>query len=177
MSNVLLPPNATTGERALEQATARVGDVPVLVRAMHNPDTIPASLLPWMAWAFSVDEWSTDWSVAQKRGAIKAAYNVQRHKGTVGAVRSALSALGIGVQIIEWFADDPVAAPYTFRIAVVIDQEGATQQQLVPILRVVTAAKNLRSHLTGVGIEVNSQGRQVVASATVSGNNITVMPE
>lgn len=176
MSDVLLPPNATAGERALEQATARVGDVPVLARTMHNPDTIPAALLPWLAWAFSVDEWSPDWTEAQKRAAIKAAYDVQRHKGTIGAVRSALDALGLGMQIVEWFDDVPVADPYTFRVSVTADQTDLTLAALTKAIAVVESTKNLRSHLSEVTVDLHSQAGPRFAAAFGAGHEITILP-
>jgi P2-related tail formation protein len=50
----LLPPNVSGLERALEQASARVGDIPVPIDPLWNPATCPARLLPWLAWALSV---------------------------------------------------------------------------------------------------------------------------
>ena len=50
--NSLLPRNATGAERAIEGATARVGAVPTPFRDLWNPDTCPAALLPWLAWAY-----------------------------------------------------------------------------------------------------------------------------
>ena len=52
----LLPHNASPQERAIEAATARLADVPVPLRDLWNPETCPAELLPWLAWAFGVDE-------------------------------------------------------------------------------------------------------------------------
>ena len=46
----LLPPNASALERKLEQATLRLGTLPVPLRELWNPDTCPAHLLPWLAW-------------------------------------------------------------------------------------------------------------------------------
>ncbi|MDT9105875.1 phage tail protein I, partial [Escherichia coli] len=118
----LLPNNATPLEAALAEAIARISDVPTPARDVWNPDTCQANLLPWLAWAFSVDEWDADWSEAQKRAAIKAAVPVQRYKGTIGAVREALAALGFGVQVQEWFNQLPAGAPYTYRLLLTADQ-------------------------------------------------------
>lgn len=97
MSNTsLLPYNATAQERALDLATSRVGDVPVLVREMWNPDTCPAGLLAFMAWAFSVDEWDDNWSDEAKRATIREAVLVQSRKGSVWSVRKALANAGYG---------------------------------------------------------------------------------
>jgi phage tail P2-like protein len=101
MSDTLLPPNATTAERALEGTTSRVSDVPLLVRESWNPDTCPVALLPWLAWAYSVDEWDPDWPEATKREVIRVAYSQHRVKGTIGSVKRALSAAGLGEVTIE----------------------------------------------------------------------------
>lgn len=171
----LLPCNATPQERALSEAIARLSDVPVLVREQWNPDTCPAALLPWLAWAMSVDVWDPAWTDAQKRGAIQASFAVHQRKGTIGAVRSALNALGLDIRMTEWFQDSPPAAPYTFRLSVVIDQSGVTQAQLIPVISVVESTKNLRSHLSEIAVEVTTRAASpVVGGTTVSGNNITV---
>jgi phage tail P2-like protein len=101
MSN-LLPPNANVHEHAIDDALARVGTVPVDVVKTWNSETCPAALLPWLAWALSIDEWDAAWSVAQQRAMIAASYELHSHKGTPYSIRRALMALGYdNVQIIE----------------------------------------------------------------------------
>lgn len=92
----LLPINATTFEQALEAATARIGDVPIPIRDIWDPDTCPAHMLPWLAWAFGIDEWDSNWSAEAKRETIRTAVLVQRRKGTVWAIKRAISAAGYG---------------------------------------------------------------------------------
>jgi phage tail P2-like protein len=96
MSDDLLPPNATKAERALSGTTSRISDVQILLRESWNPATCPVTLLPWLAWAYSVDEWDPNWSESEKRAVVEAAYNVQRVKGTIGSMRRALTAAGLG---------------------------------------------------------------------------------
>lgn len=101
MSN-LLPPNANSQELALDDATARIGAVPVEIVKLWNAQTCPNELLPWLAWALSLDEWDETWSEAQRRAMIAASYEVHSHKGTPFSIRTALMALGYdNVQIIE----------------------------------------------------------------------------
>jgi phage tail P2-like protein len=101
MSNgTLLPPNATPQEIALDGATARLSDVPVSLRDIWNPDTCPVALLPWLAWAFNVDEWSASWSEESQRATIREAFTVQRKKGTIASVRRALVNAGYGTATI-----------------------------------------------------------------------------
>ena len=177
MSNDLLPCNATPQERALSEAIARLSGVPVTIREVWSPDNCPADLLPWLAWGMSVDEWDSTWTDTQKRGAIRASFYVHQRKGTIGSVRAALNALGLNLEIVEWFNDAPAAAPYTFRITIGVDQDSVSQQQLLPILSIVDSTKNLRSHLAQVAVNAASKSRVNISAVTVSGNNISVMPE
>lgn len=99
----ILPPNSTPLERALEATfAARLDALPLPVGHMMNPATCPAAFLPWLAWALSVDDWSSDWTEETQRAAIKASVGVHRRKGTVGALKAAIAAAGYGdVEVIE----------------------------------------------------------------------------
>ncbi|MFG8561775.1 phage tail protein I, partial [Pseudomonas aeruginosa] len=57
----LLPRNASELERLAAQALAEIQRVPIPLRTLCNPDTCPTNLLPYLAWAFSVDRWSSTW--------------------------------------------------------------------------------------------------------------------
>lgn len=114
MADSLLPPNATAEERSLETATARIGDVPVPIDTLWNPAACPVSHLPWLAWALSVDTWNPDWPEATKRRVIAASVEIHRKKGTVGAVKGALAALGAPPEVVEWWQVVPETEPGTF---------------------------------------------------------------
>ena len=83
-------------ERALEGAAARIGAVPVRLRDVWNPDTCPNEMLPWLAWAFGVDEWNAEWSDDAKRETIRTAVMIQRRKGSIWSIKRAISAAGYG---------------------------------------------------------------------------------
>lgn len=173
----LLPPNALPSERALALATARVGDVPVPIGTLHNPATCPAALLPWLAWAESVDEWDPAWSEAQKRVVIAASRMVHEKKGTIGAIRLAIESLGSNIAIEEWFEQDPPGDPYTFRVTLTVDQEAsATEAALDRIERVVLSTKNLRSHAEILPI-LTRGGTAYAAAAVVGTDTITLAAE
>lgn len=104
MSN-LLPPNANLHEHAIDDALARLGTVPVDIVKTWNAQTCPDELLPWLAWALSIDEWDAAWTVAQQRAMIAASYEIHSHKGTPFAIKRALAALGydnISIKEGEW---------------------------------------------------------------------------
>ncbi|TRD18396.1 phage tail protein I [Palleronia caenipelagi] len=96
----ILPPNHSPLEAALEGAVARTRpDLGPVARLMH-PDACPAPLLPWLAWALSVDIWDRDWPEATQRAAVAASLAIHRRKGTVASVRAAIAAFGYGTAVI-----------------------------------------------------------------------------
>ncbi|ADE87923.1 tail protein [Escherichia phage vB_EcoM_ECO1230-10] len=163
----LLPSNATAQERALAGTVARISDVPVVVREVWNPDTCPVSVLPWLAWAFSVDDWDTNWTEQQKRDTIKQSIVSQRIKGTIGAVKRQLAALGLDIRIVEWFRMATTGAPYTFEVYITIDQTSATQADLNRIKQIIDTNKNLRSHMVKTSLTVKSTA--VVRTGIIAG--------
>ena len=97
----LLPPNSTKLERALEQVAAKALDLPVIIKQLHNPDTCPTALLPWLAWSLSVDEWDNDWSEEHQRQTIRDSRQIHREKGTRASIRRILASVGFGNITIE----------------------------------------------------------------------------
>ena len=174
----LLPFNAFPAERALALATARLGEVPMPIATLHDPETCPSALLPWLAWAESVDEWDPAWSEAQKRAVIAASREVHERKGTAGALKLAIAALGLDLTIEEWFEFDPVGDPYTFRATLVVDQEPiATPAAFARIERVAISTKNLRSHISALNVLGLTAGTALAGAVVCSGDTITLAAE
>lgn len=173
----LLPPNASPLERALEAvAGARIEAVEVeRLRALWTPADCPAPLLPWLAWALSVDEWDADWSEATQRAVIAASVEVHRRKGTLGAVRRALAATGYRTQISEWWQQLPVGVPHTFRIDVEIDDRGIDDVTLTALARQLDATKPVRSHYT-LRMHGTTRSRTYRALAALSGELTAIQP-
>ncbi len=178
MSDVasILPPNATTGERLLEQVTARVGAVDVPIDTLWDPTACPADLLPWLAWSVGVEVWSSEWPEAQKRAAIAAAPYVKRHKGTRAALDRALGVLGYGCTVTEWFEATPPAAPFTFEVSIDVSTAGATEDEQDQILAAVASAKNLRSHLSALLLSSTMVSDGYTAAATFAGDTFVLGP-
>ena len=170
----LLPPNATPAERALSEAMARIADVPVVVKQVWNADTAPSDVLPWLAWAFSVDDWDVNWTDQQKRNVIKKSILSQRIKGTIGSVRQQLSALGVEVEIIEWFNQVPQGAPYTFAMTITTSQHPLYKSGIENIFEIVETNKNLRSHLTSTTVVARSESEVFTAVVASIGNEISL---
>lgn len=168
----LLPPSVTSQERALAETAARASSLPLPARNLWDPDTCPIELLPWLAWAFSLDDWDVTWTEAQQRAAVKASYGVHRHKGTIGSVKDALNALGLEVQVQEWFNQMPAGAPYTYKLLLEVNQYGVSLADLNNVMKVVENAKNLRSHMTTLDLTVASHSTVYVAAVALSGNDM-----
>jgi phage tail P2-like protein len=148
MSN-LLPPNATPQEHALDDATARIGAVPTPIRELWNPDTCPADLLPWLAWALSLDSWQPYWPEAVKRQRIRNAVEIARRKGTAKSVRDVVASFGGAMSLKEWWQNDPPSTPHTFEILLTLGGSvPATQEFQDDVIDEVTRTKPVRSHFT-----------------------------
>lgn len=83
----LLPRNASPLERALSAATERLDQIPVPIDTLWNPERCPAHLLPWLAWALSVDIWNDAWSEAKKRYVCAQSFTLHKLKGTLEGIR------------------------------------------------------------------------------------------
>jgi len=174
MSDDLLPYNATEAERALANTTARISDVPVVVREVWNPDTCPSNVLPWLAWAFSVDDWDTNWTDAQKRNVIKQSVYSQRIKGTIGAVTRQLAALGYDIQILEWWQKETEGQPYTFDVFITSSQYPLTAKDYSKVQEVINTNKNLRSHMGNVQLIVRSTDKTTAGIVCGTGNEVNL---
>ncbi|MDH5179769.1 MAG: phage tail protein I [Gammaproteobacteria bacterium] len=167
-SSILLPVNATKLERNLVDTTDRMSKVPVPLDTLWNPDTCPDVLLPWLAWAMSVDEWDETWSITDKRAVIKNSINVHRRKGTIGALKDALAALKMDLEVIEWFQEIPPADAYTFAVNVYLNSRTMALEDQLKIFKIVSAYKNARSQLSFLHIHQNLVEPVPVLCAVVS---------
>lgn len=147
----LLPPSAAPGTRALAGALARISDVPVPLRQLWNPYTCPLALLPWLAWALSIDAWKSYWPESVKRERVAQAIAIQRHKGTAESVRAVVQSFGGAVQLREWWQQSPAGTPHTFELWLTLTGAGgttATADYVDDVIAEVTRTKPVRSHFT-----------------------------
>ncbi len=141
----LLPLNATKAEKDISASVARISSIPVPVRDMWNPATCPANLLPWLAWALSVDNWDASWSDTTKRSVIAASISVHYKKGTVGAVKDAIEAAGYQNVAI----DESVGTWAEFSVSPEVSEEFSKIGLLV---RMINSNKPARSQLQTINI-------------------------
>lgn len=170
----LLPPNATPLERALATACA-MPHSPEEIRKLWNHRTCPLRLLPWLAWAWSVDEWDPAWTEAQQRAMVGASIQLHKKKGTVWAVREALLRSGLeGVRVVEKPAD---AAHWShFDVNVSIVDRPLTQAAIQRAHALIEENKAQRSVLRTLRTSMQSRGAMYYAMHMVTGAITTVYP-
>ncbi|WCE09483.1 phage tail protein I [Pseudomonas sp. JBR1] len=170
----LLPPNSTRLERLAAEALASIGDVPVPLRDLGDPDRCPVALLPYLAWARSVDRWDSSWSEATKRQVIKSAYFVHAHKGTIGALRRVVEPLGYLIRVREWWQENPTGTPGTFRLDIGVLDTGITESMYDALSLLIDDAKPVSRHLLGLAISLEARGPVGPRLAAYEGEILTV---
>ncbi|EPJ83235.1 MULTISPECIES: phage tail protein I [unclassified Pseudomonas] len=172
----LLPGNATELERLAAQALAQIERVPVPLRDLWNPDACPVALLPYLAWAFSVDRWSQAWPESAKRNAIEAAYFIHSRKGTIGALRRVVEPLGYLIEVREWWEELPLGVPGTFRLLIGVLETGITEAMYQELSWLIDDAKPLSRHLIELAISLESKLTAYIGVAVVDGDELDVYP-
>jgi len=175
----ILPPNATPLLRDFESATG--SRLAILsdnqLRWLNNPDLCPVHILPWLAWAVSVDVWNDDWSDEQKRMTIRQAIQIHRQTGTLGALRRALSAFTYAnIDIKEWF--ETGGDPFTFSAVIEFIADGASVGYIQDIYETIMRTKNLRSWLKSITAQIETKNALPnIACAFAFNETITVYPK
>lgn len=173
MTNSLLPPSTTPLERDVEQATDRTVEVPF--DALWDADRIPAHLLPWLAWALGVRQWSDAWSEQRKRDEVAAALTIRRHAGTLGALRQVINTQGVdGADIAEWF--DYEGQPGHFRLELDLDGIGISKSGYDELITGLTRAKRLSAHFDATKILSTTRGQVRLGVGRHASGNLTLQP-
>lgn len=175
----ILPSNASAVERAIDRVFAdHLESVPVdRIFNQWDPHKCPLSLLGWLAWAVSVDDWNNDWPEDVKRNVIANTIDAHRIKGTESGLNAALSALALPTRIREWTEDPQTRVPHTFAMEVELAERGVNVKDLNEIVRVATNAKNARSQFSGVTLISRRISHLFFAAAARITTRITIAPK
>jgi phage tail P2-like protein len=176
MNKHLLPGNASRLERAAAEALAEIQRVPVLLRQLWNPYTCEARLLPYLAWAFSVDRWDPAWSTEAKRDVIATSFYVHRKKGTIAALRRVVEPLGYLLEVNEWWQAAPEGEPGTFALRIGVLNTGITDAMYEELTRLIDDAKPLTRHITGLDLLGETRGKINIGCTVYDGHETTVYP-
>ncbi|MGP6380544.1 phage tail protein I [Yersinia bercovieri] len=155
-------------------AQARLGEVPVPLRQLWSADLCPLPLLPYLAWAWSVDRWDESWPEATKRAVVKSSAYLHKRKGTIGALRRVVEPLGYLIRVIEWWKTNET--PGTFRLDVGVLETGITNEMYFELERLIDGAKPCSRHLVGLSINLDVSGAIPVSVASYDGDELTVYP-
>ena len=174
MSDRLLPVGSSVLEVAAAEACKKIEEIPVPLRRLWNAKTCPLALLPYLAWAWSVDRWDQGWSESTKRSVVAASEYVHRHKGTIGSLRRVVEPLGYLIRIVEWWQTND--EPGTFRLDVGVLDTGITEEMYNELERLIADAKPCSRHLIGLSINLDTSGAIPVTAACYTGDELTVYP-
>lgn len=181
----LLPPNTTPLERALAESLGSIGDLPTPLRTLWDPQTIPAELLPYLAWALSVEEeWEFATTEQEQRDLVASSVALHRYKGTPYAVRQGLRSAGFleaeiheGQAVLRHDAsfrrnalEDYNAGRRWALFSITLDlgnSKGFSGDTAARARRAIDTWKNARSHLHRIELRVSlNTHRNTVAEAT-----------
>lgn len=174
MNNTLLPPSASAWMRSAEAATAKLSGITVAIRTLWTPTACPVDLLPYLAWALSVDRWDKNWPAEKKIVAIQQSYWLHRRKGTRAAVRRVIEDMGFSALFAEWF--DVGDEPGTFRLEVDVNEVGLTPKTLDELNRLIGDAKPVSRHLAELKISTSSTAVAWSGLVITDGETINVYP-
>ncbi|EHW2951315.1 TPA: phage tail protein I [Escherichia coli] len=171
----LLPPSASDFMRCVERGTARLSALPVSLNQLWDPDTCPVALLPYLAWALSVDRWDRDWTEETKRQVIRDARAIHRHKGTISAIRRVVEPFGYVINVTEWWETGDT--PGTFRLDIGVLDVGITEEMYSEMERLIADARPVSRHLVGLNIMQDIQGYLYTGGVVYDGDVITIYPQ
>lgn len=176
MSKSLLPSGSTPLERAAVEAMAEAMALGVPLRDLWSPERCPLPLLPYLAWALSVDRWDQSWPEKTKRSVIKASFFVHKRKGTIKAVRRVVEPLGYLIEVQEWWQTEPMGVPGTFALKVGVLDTGITEEMYQELERLIDDAKPVTRHLTGLAISLETTCSVFIGASVYDGDEIDVYP-
>lgn len=181
----LLPHNASRLERDVADALGDLGDIPTPLRTLWDSQSIPAELLPYLAWALSVEEeWEYADTEQERRDLVASSVALHRHKGTPYAVRQGLESAGFAkAKIREGEAtlrhdgsfqrnglEDYNAGRRWALFSVTLDlgnTKGFSGDSAGRARKAISTWKNARSHLQRIALEVSiTESRDTDASAS-----------
>lgn len=165
MTAALVPSNHRHRERALAAALEPLRAIdPAAIETLWDAWRCPAAMLPFLAYALSVDFWDDNWDEVTKRQTIADAPDYHRRKGILAAVEAAAGSAGLPASITEWFDRLPEGRRGTasIHIEAPLDQVGAIIAKVRP--RIYAAKPKSRAIFIGVG---EATGVTAVAGAGI----------
>jgi len=137
------------GSAYLQALNEIIGDQPITAFLVKDADTCPTEALPALIAEYSMEEFiDPDLPEAIQRRILKNAWLLQSLEGYDAGVKLGLSLLSMTAIIEQWYQQQPMGAPNTHRLTImidkVIDADGDgyfSEQQTRATLKMVEATK------------------------------------
>jgi phage tail P2-like protein len=176
MTAHLLPPAASAVEQELSGLSSRIDEInPAVIETIWDAWRCPSSMLPWLAWAVSVDFWEEGWDEVRKRQSIADSPEYHRRKGTRRAVEMLLALVQRPYELIEWWETSPAGRRGTARVHIdaKVEDVAAIRRVVSPLL--ATSKPKARPIVMTVG--ERRQGTLCVAGGILVETETTIWPE
>lgn len=171
MSESLLPSNSSPLELATSQAV-RIDDLELqTVSSLWNPWECPISVLPYLAWALSVDVWDEDWPDKVKRNVVAKSIALHWIKGTPGAVELMCAALDYDVRVLEWHEYDGDHDCYKLQV-----KERMSPRDYANIVMADRVAKRQSQKRDAIQVKMRRHGTIYMGGITYRGRRSRIYP-
>ena len=135
-------------------------------------DELPEQVLDLLAWQYHVDNYEPlSLPIEQKRAQVRDAILIHRKKGTPWALKQELKNIGYPVELIE-----DTGEPYIFDLHVLLNGQADVAEVYNAAVKAAKRAKNARSKIGTIGLQMQTSGTMRAAAAAVSGATHTVYP-
>lgn len=182
-----LMPDSISGD-AQVSATARAIDpqLRLISEAVDRPlilaaiDDLSAGVLEHLAVQYDVTSWDSAWPIETKRAVLKTAIADKRKMGTRGAVQRAIEAVAPIATLTEWWQENPMGTPHTFKIDLLQDGSAVDPETQADVIAQVNEAKPVRSHYAFTTIQKAGSGLyfagvlRAIAYARVRSAGVTI---
>lgn len=171
----LLPVGSSILEKRAAECLQQALQNPIPIKDLINPDRCPEHLLPYLAWALSVDKWDENWTDTVKRIAIKQSFFIHKHKGTISAIRRVVEPIGYLAEVKEWWQENPQGTPGTFQLTIDVSENGLNEETYNELVRLVDDVKPVSRHLT-LAISITPVGDLSAVWGQYEGDILTIYP-
>ena len=151
-----------------------VADIPA-VMPWENLDSQVEPVLSLMAYEVNPLLWDKFWSDEIKREVLRNSLRWRMIHGTPACVEEFASAvLEAAATVTPWYLYG--GEPGRFRVNVEFSEHGYTEEALESAYRAIMRAKNTRSHLDAIDLELASRGSVFFGACAMVEEAITVWP-
>lgn len=152
----LLPASLKADKTVNNAASAIDPSLKALVGELELPalyaqlERLHGKQLDHIAYGWNATVWRDTWPDELKRSIIRNVTREKRVRGTVKAVKEALSSIGSAARIVEWWQTTPKGEPHTFQVIVTQPEHAGTIEAELQedVIALLDDAKPLRSHYT-----------------------------